>query len=105
MGEARARFQVGQLVKHKLFDYRGVVFDADATFQGSEEWYETMARTRPPKDQPWYHVLVHEAAHTTYVAERNLLPDLSGAPIHHPALDHFFDELRDGLYQRQRPMN
>ena len=105
MGEARARFRVGQLVKHKLFDYRGVVFDADATFQGSEEWYETMARTRPPKDQPWYHVLVHEAAHTTYVAERNLQPDLSGAPISHPALDQLFDELRDGLYQRQRPMN
>ena len=48
---------------------------------------------------------MHEAAHTTYVAERNLLPDLSGAPIHHPALHQFFDELRDGLYQRQRPMN
>ena len=105
MSEARARFQVGQLVKHKLFDYRGVVFDADATFQGSEEWYEAMARTRPPKDKPWYHVLVHEAAHTTYVAERNLQPDLSGEPITHPALHQLFDELRDGLYQRQRPMN
>ena len=105
MTTSRARFRVGQLVHHKLFDYRGVVFDADATFQGSEEWYETMARTRPPKDQPWYHVLVHEAAHTTYVAERNLQPDLSGAPIHHPALDQFFDELRDGIYHRHRPVN
>ena len=105
MGEARARFRVGQLVKHRLFEYRGVVFDADATFQGSEEWYETMARTRPPRDKPWYHVLVHEAAHTTYVAERNLQPDLSGEPIRHPALHRFFGELREGLYRRHGPMN
>ena len=48
------RFRVGQLIQHKLFDYRGVVFDVDATFQGSAEWYETMARSRPPKDRPWY---------------------------------------------------
>ena len=105
MAQATARFRVGQLVQHKLFDYRGVVFDADATFQGSEQWYETMARTRPPKDRPWYHVLVHDAGHTTYVAERNLAPDLTGEPINHPALDQFFDELRDGIYQRQRPVN
>lgn len=105
MAQARARFRVGQLVRHKLFDYRGVVFDADATFQGSEQWYETMARTRPPKERPWYHVLVHDARHTTYVAERNLAPDLTGEPIDHPALDQFFDELRDGIYHRHRPVN
>ena len=98
METARARFKVGQLVHHKLFDYRGVIFDVDANFQGSEEWYEVMARTRPPKDQPWYHVLVHDAEHTTYVTERNLEPDLTGEPIRHPALGQFFDELRDGLY-------
>ena len=74
MSDREARFQVGLLVRHKLFDYRGVVFDADATFQASEEWYETMARSRPPKDEPWYHVLVHDAEHTTYVAERNPRP-------------------------------
>jgi heat shock protein HspQ len=101
MKAARARFRVGQPVHHKLFDYRGVIVDVDATFQGSEEWYQAMARTRPPKDKPWYHVLVHNAQHMTYVTERNLEPDLSGEPIRHPALAEFFDELRDGLYVRQ----
>ena len=93
-----AKFQVGQLVHHKLFDYRGVIVDADATFQGSDEWYEQMARSRPPKDRPWYHVLVHGADHHTYVAERNLELDESGKPIVHPQLEAFFDELRDGVY-------
>lgn len=100
MTTLRARFQIGQLVHHKLFDYRGVIADADATFQGSDDWYETMAKTRPPRDQPWYHVLVHDASHMTYVTERNLEPDLSGERIVHPALSLYFDELRDGLYIR-----
>ncbi|TDI63037.1 MAG: heat shock protein HspQ [Alphaproteobacteria bacterium] len=105
MSTSRARFQVGQLVYHKIFDYRGVVFDVDATFQSSDEWYETVARSRPPKDEPWYHVLVHEAEHTTYVAERNLKPDLTGKPINNPALDQLFDELKDGIYRRRRLVN
>jgi len=105
METPRARFYVGQPVHHRLFDYRGVVADADATFQGSDDWYETMARSRPPKDRPWYHVLVHDAEHTTYVAERNLEPDLTGEPIRHPYLGRYFEEQRDGLYQRRQPSN
>jgi len=105
MNTSRARFRVGQLVHHKLFDYRGVIFDVDATFQGSEEWYETMAQTRPPKDEPWYHVLVHDAVHTTYVAERNLEPDLTGRPINHPAVGELFEELRDGIYLQHKAVN
>ena len=101
MKTARARVRVGQPVHHKLFDYRGVIVDVDATFQSSEEWYQAMARTRPPKDSPWYHVLVHNAEHMTYVTERNLEPDLTGEPIRHPALGEFFNGLRDGLYVRQ----
>jgi heat shock protein HspQ len=101
METARARFRVGQLVHHRLFDYRGVIVDVDATFQGSETWYETMARTRPPKEKPWYHVLVHDAEHMTYVTERNLEPDFTGEPIVHPALGEFFGELREGLYRRR----
>lgn len=60
-----AKFRPGQLVHHRLFDYRGVVVDADPEFQGTEEWYEVMARSRPPRDRPWYHVLVHGADHHT----------------------------------------
>ena len=92
------RFSVGDVVHHNKFDYRGVVVEVDAHFQGSETWYEAVARSRPPKDEPWYHVLVHQAEHSTYVAERNLEPDLTGEPVAHPVLDHFFDEMRDGVY-------
>lgn len=105
MSGQRARFRVGQVIHHKLFDYRGVIFDVDATFQGSEAWYDAMARSQPPKDQPWYHVLVHRAEHMTYVSERNLEPDLTGEPVVHPGLDQYFDELRGGLYVRERTLH
>lgn len=105
MSGKTARFSVGELILHKLFDYRGVIVDVDATFAGTEEWYQAMARSRPPRDEPWYHVLVHEATHATYVAERNLEPDPSGEPIAHPGLDRFFDELHDGVYARSRTLH
>ena len=85
-----ANFSVGQLVWHRLFHYRGVVFDVDPIFLGNEEWYEQMAKSRPPKDEPWYHVLVHNAAHQTYVAERNLDQDDSGERIQNPVIDSIF---------------
>jgi heat shock protein HspQ len=94
----RARFSPGDLVHHCRFDYRGVVFDVDPVFSGTDEWYEQVARSRPPRDAPWYHVLVDGAEHTTYVAERHLEADESGEPARHPLLEHFFGELRDGRY-------
>ena len=94
----RASLNIGQLVHHKMFGYRGVIVDVDPTFQGSDEWYEVVAQSRPPKDRPWYHVLVHNATHSTYVAERNLEPDDSGQPIAHPELADFLGEFRDGAY-------
>jgi heat shock protein HspQ len=99
------RFSPGQLVRHRLFGYRGVVFDVDATFQLSDEWYEQVARSRPPRDRPWYHVLVHDADHTTYVAERNLDPDESTQPIRHPMLDELFDQFSTGRYQSRKALN
>lgn len=99
MNAIEAKFHIGQLIHHRLFDYRGVVVDVDPVFQGSEEWYDQVARSRPPKDKPWYRVLVHEAEHDTYVAERNLEPDPSGDPIHHPFLDYFFRELDGNRYR------
>lgn len=100
-----ARFDVGQLVHHKLFGYRGVVFDVDAVFSGSEDWYRQVARSRPPKDAPWYHVLVHDAEHTTYVAEQNLETDESSEPIEHPLLDQAFDRFQGGRYVRDDTLN
>jgi heat shock protein HspQ len=97
--QSRAKFCVGELVHHMLFDYRGVVVDVDMTFNGSDEWYEQMAPSRPPKDQPWYRVLVDGASHETYVAERNLEHDPEGTPIRHPDLDQYFGEFVRGRYE------
>ncbi len=105
MSGERAEFGVGELIHHKLFDYRGVIVDVDPTFQGSEEWYEAMARSRPPKDRPWYHVLVHDADHMTYVAEQNLERDPGKAAVDHPATDHFFEDFRDGRHVIRRRSN
>ena len=96
-----AAFNVGDVVHHRRFDYRGVVIDVDAVFSGTDEWYETMARSRPPKDRPWYHVLVHGATHTTYVAERHLEPDSTGEQVDHPALGQVFDTFINGRYGRK----
>jgi heat shock protein HspQ len=97
--DAVAGFSPGQLVQHKLFEYRGVIADVDATFQLSDEWYDQVARSRPPKDQPWYHVLVHDGDHMTYVAQRHLEADSSVEPIKHPLIDRFFSAFRDGRYE------
>lgn len=100
-----AGFSIGQCIQHRRFDYRGVVYDVDPVFQGSEEWYAQMARSRPPKDKPWYHVLVHDASHTTYVAERNLEADLAPEPVKHPLIDAIFDEFVEGTYRRRGHQN
>ena len=105
MSESRARFRIGQPIHHKRFDYRGVIIDVDPMFCGTEEWYQVMATSRPPKDRPWYHVLVHDAGHRTYVAERNLEPDLSVEPIRHPEIAQFFEGFSDGLYLAHRRAN
>lgn len=101
----QAKFSVGELIHHQLFDYRGVVVDVDPDFQGTEDWYDTMARTQPPRDRPWYHVLVDESEHRTYVAERNLEADRSGAPIHHPEVSIHFEGLKAGRYVPRRREN
>jgi heat shock protein HspQ len=71
----KAKFCVGQLVHHKLFDYRGIILDVDMEFNSTEEWYEEVAKSRPPKDKPWYHVLIYQKGNQTYVAEQNLQLD------------------------------
>jgi len=99
-----ARFAIGEVVRHRLFDFRGVVFDVDPFFANSEEWYESIpADLRPSKDQPFYHLLA-ENAETTYVAyvsQQNLVTDESEEPVDHPAIATMFDR-EDGRY-RLRP--
>lgn len=96
-----AKFDVGEVVHHRMFDYRGVIFDVDPEFSGTDEWYEEVAKSRPPRDQPWYHVLPDGATHTTYVAERNLRalePQEAARPINHPLVAELFERSEAGTY-------
>jgi heat shock protein HspQ len=92
------QFFIGQLVHHNKFDYRGVIIDVDAEFSGTEEWYQQVALSRPPKDKPWYRVLVHDSSQLTYVAERHLEADSCTEPVDHPAIDLYFNGFRNGVY-------
>ena len=100
-----SKFDVGQVVRHCLFGYRGVIFDVDAAFCGTEQWYEQVAKSSPPKDQPWYRVLPDGADHTTYVAERNLEPDRSGDQVAHPLVNALFADFADGGYIPRGKLN
>ena len=90
-------FSIGEVVGHKVFGYRGVIFDVDAKFMNSETWYQQMALSKPSKDQPWYHVLVHGKSHITYVAERNLCHILPST-IDHPLIEAIFDSYNGKSY-------
>ena len=94
-----AKFKLGQIVEHKLFGYRGVIFDIDPEFQGTDEWYQEVAKTNPPKDKPWYHILVNDEDYTTYVAERNMLIQGAPEPIKHPLLKILFDNFDGDSYK------
>jgi heat shock protein HspQ len=94
MIDRNARFSIGQVVKHRLFPFRGVIFDVDATFSNSEEWWESIPEeVRPAKDQPYYHLLAEndETEYVAYVSEQNLLADESGEPVRHPQVREFFE--------------
>ena len=99
-----ALFEIGQIVHHRLFGYRGVVLDVDANFQGGDEWYENMARSRPPKHQPWYHVLVDDSENNTYVAERNLEPASDLGPVRHYLLEQGLMRYDNGRYLAVRKL-
>ena len=96
MTDYKAKFQLGQTVHHRLFNYTGVIFDIDPFFQGSDEWYEQVAQSNTPKNKPWYHVLVHAAEHSTYVAEQNLDLEEHPVSIQHPLIDALFTKF-DGF--------
>ena len=99
-----ARFAIGDVVRHRLFDFRGVIFDVDPEFANSDEWYEAIPEAlRPSKDQPFYHLLAEnaESSYVAYVSQQNLMPDDSDEPIDHPAIATMFNR-EDGRY-RLRP--
>ena len=97
-----AKFRIGQVVRHRLFPFRGVIFDVDPEFSNMEEWYQSIpAEVRPRKDQPFYHLLAEneETEYIAYVSEQNLVEDKSGEPVRHPQLQELFDKTDDGRYE------
>jgi heat shock protein HspQ len=97
-----ARFGIGDVVRHKIFDFRGVIFDVDPVFANSEEWYEAIPEAlRPSKDQPFYHLLAEnaESSYVAYVSQQNLVPDDSDDPIDHPAFTTMFASVEGGGYR------
>ena len=96
-----AKFKIGQIVRHRYYPFRGVVFDVDPEFNNSDEWYDSIpADIRPSKDQPFYHLLAENdrTSYVAYVSEQNLLPDASGGPVEHPAVSEIFGDLNEGEY-------
>jgi len=96
-----AKFRIGQVVRHRLFPFRGVIFDVDPEFSNTEEWWESIPENvRPRKDQPFYHVFAeNESSHyVAYVSQQNLLEDDSGDPVMHPDIPDYFEEVDDGIY-------
>jgi heat shock protein HspQ len=100
-----AKFAIGQVVRHRIFPFRGVIFDVDPMFANSDEWWEAIPEDmRPRKDQPFYHLLAEngESTYVAYVSEQNLLPDESGEPVGHPQTALIFESFDHGAY-RMRP--
>jgi heat shock protein HspQ len=101
----RARFGIGEVVRHRLLDFRGVVFDVDPVFANSEEWYEAIPpEIRPHKEQPFCHLPAEntESSYVAYVSQQNLVPDDDDDPIDHPAIDGLFDGFEPGRYHLKR---
>jgi heat shock protein HspQ len=96
-----ARFRIGDVVRHRIYPFRGVIFDVDPVFSNTEEWWQSIpAEVRPSKDQPFYHLFAEnaETEYVAYVSEQNLLPDNSGEPVRHPQVDEIFERDEDGAY-------
>ena len=99
-----AKFQIGQVVRHRIFPFRGVIFDVDPQFANTEEWYQSIpAERRPHKEQPFYHLYAEneETEYVAYVSEQNLLPDISNEPLRHPQVAEIFEKDESGGYRRR----
>ncbi|MFN3945639.1 MAG: heat shock protein HspQ [Allosphingosinicella sp.] len=102
---SHAGFAIGDVVRHRMFDFRGVIFDVDPVFANTDEWYEAIPEEiRPAKNQPFYHLLAEngETSYVAYVSQQNLVPDDSDEPVDHPAIGGIFDRFADGRYRLRR---
>ena len=104
MNEKQAKFSIGDIVKHKYFNFRGVIYDIDFEFNNSEKWYRSIPKdVRPRKDQPFYHLLAenNEITYEAYVSEQNLIMDNSGEPVQHPLINEIFSEKKGSVYYKR----
>lgn len=102
---SHARFSIGEVVRHRLFDFRGVIFDIDPVFANTQEWYDAIPEdVRPQKDQPFYHILAEnsDSSYVAYVSQQNLVTDGTDEPVDHPAIKGLFDSFADGRYRLKR---
>jgi heat shock protein HspQ len=100
--QTKARFSIGDVVRHRHYDFRGVVFDIDPVFANSEEWFQSIpAEVRPKREQPFYHLLAEneDASYVAYVSQQNLMRDAEGGPVDHPSLAEMFEDFADGRYR------
>lgn len=108
MLKSQAKYNLGQIVKHRKHPFRGVVFDVDATFSNTEEWYDSIPEdSRPAKEQPFYHLLAEndQSYYVAYVSEQNLVPDASGEPVDHPDVTEMFGDFDGGSYELHTQLN
>lgn len=102
MDQQNPKFALGQVVRHRRYPFRGVIFDIDPEFNNTEEWWQSIPEElRPRKDQPFYHLLAENESSTyiAYVSEQNLLVDNTGEPVNHPQIKEMFGDLKDGVYE------
>ena len=104
MSIKKAKYSIGEIVKHKHFDFRGVIYDVDFEYNNTEEWYQLIPKeVRPKKNQPFYHLLAenNDVTYEAYVSEQNLVSDDSNEPIKHPLIEEIFTEKRGSGYFKQ----
>lgn len=108
MLKSQAKYHIGQVLRHRRQSFRGVVFDVDAVFSNTEEWYAAIPEdARPAREQPYYHLLAENerSYYVAYVSEQNLLPDDTGEPVGHPDLSDLFGDFEDGRYNAYLALN
>lgn len=108
MLKARAKYNLGEVVRHRKHPFRGVVFDVDAIFSNTDDWYDALPEdNRPSKDQPFYHLLAEneQSYYVAYVSEQNLVADSAGGPVDHPDLPDLFGDFEDGRYPLHFALN
>ena len=104
---SKARYAIGDVVRHKVFDFRGVIYDIDPVFANSEEWYDSIPEhVRPAREQPFYHLMAEngDSSYIAYVSQQNLVADGESGPIDHPSVDELFEAFAKGRYKLRRSM-